>query len=76
LELLPEFPSVFDENGSKGQTLQATGTDDVGESVLPLGLPERGAPRGNSVHLSAVSGGKPDSENSNRQRNKKPENPT
>ena len=58
LNVLPQFPSVFDGSNNEQQTLRATGTDAADrppKNVLPSGLPEKGAPKGNSVHLSAVS---------------------
>lgn len=58
LNVLPEFPSAFDGSDDQRQALRATGTDaadTLPENVLPSGLPEKGAPGGNSVHLSAVS---------------------
>ena len=60
LDVLPEFPSMYDNGSDKEQQeLRATGTDDATaqKNVLPFGLPESGAERGVSVHLSAVSMG-------------------
>ncbi len=60
LKVLPKLPSVFDDNDNQRQTLRATGTDAADippQNVLPLCLPEKGAPKNNTVHHSAVSEG-------------------
>jgi len=52
LNVLPEFPSVFDASDNQRQALRVTGTDATDtppQNVLPPCLPEKGAPGGNSV---------------------------
>jgi hypothetical protein len=58
LNVLPEFPSVFDGQENERRALRATGTDAADippQNVLPLCLPEKGTPDRISVRLSAVS---------------------
>lgn len=67
LEALPEFPSMFgSDDDCGGAVLRATGTDgpsggnenagSVGESVLPVCLPEKGPFGRAGVHSGAVKG--------------------
>ena len=74
LEVLPKFPSVFDEESreSERQTLRATGTDDHGKSVLPSGLPESGTFGSIYVQSDAHSSGQNDIRNDNSQRKQNP----
>ncbi len=56
LEVLPQFPSVFDNSKPQQQSLRATRTEEAkpAESVLPLVLPEKVAQQRPSVQLGAV----------------------
>jgi len=59
LQVLPQFPSLFDGNVSEPHPLRATGTnvvDSTPENVLPFCLPAQPAFAFNSVQLSAVNG--------------------
>eukprot|EP00913_Durusdinium_trenchii_P010915 g10244.t1 len=76
LDSLPAFPSVFDEDTAETecQTLQATGTDDNGESVLPSGRPESVASDRNSVHPDAQSADRKAGKTADVQRKENPRN--
>lgn len=62
VDLLPPI-STTSSHDSEAVTLQATGTDDLGESVLPFvlppGLPERDAKPFSLVHFDAQSADEP-----------------
>ncbi len=93
LDVLPEFPSLFDGDRPDRQELRATGTDAAkitpaasvhaesvstkysrvgAESVLPLCLPEQGAPDRISVHSDAVSSASSEAENADGEIGNKP----
>lgn len=58
LDVLPSFPSLFDDDSKQNQPMRATGTDatdSVPPSVLPLSRPERPAKPSISVHRNALS---------------------